>query len=859
MGSSYKMSSGDDIIRSRKSDDDSDDDSDQPHFKRTKPLKPKIPKIQKRVKIAKEEPVTKFEGKKEYVENSKPHSNLPSSRSPSESEPESSDSDERVKKSKKLRRLAKEKTIKPKTKNRSRVPNSEDEPEYSASDSSDEPKRISKRRKSDKRRKNNLRDYVEMEASEDNSEGEGDIGKENPDYTAKLKEAYLHKSTLNPLEKFNNMNPEDINKHYEELEQGYIDDVDEEETGAFMPSFSDPKIFMVKCRGGLEKEACVSLLRKYYELRNTDNEINIFSASALDKIPCCIFVEAYQEIHVRIACEGLLALNKESIKIIPIKEVRDIFKPDPTKNITLKPNSFVRIKNGLYANDLGLVEDVDPGKAVAIVKLVPRLLGAGEAEVKNYSGQDDSRPQKRLFNKEDYPASEVEIYDATNVNKIVYSYKKREKFENGFIKKRFAIKHLAVNNIHPSYDEVHIFKKAEPDENKWQELIKQLTLANDPSKNMKQTVQKGDTVRVIGGDMIGMTGKAVEILQNSIKVDFEGKMGVNELIEFQVHELEKIFIVGEQIEVIGGQYTGRTGSIVSFEGKQAVFISDDTHEELPVFLTDIRKKTTKITQNTHTNSKINALEKHDLISIDDGKTIGLILSVFSDSVTIIDCENMVSTQSKIRITKKFTKPSVAKNNHNETVQEKCTVKVTMGLNKGTLALVLRVYDNKIFLHDKNRSQNNGVFVENVDNCVVLESHSYDNSRKLAIYNNQAKLNLKKAEQNQAQEHVPPNRGTTMKNNPQATKISLIGQIKRVIKGPYKGYEGTIQSIIENDVRFELSAKNEVIKIPLSWLDVNNAERESLLSANARTPLYKNPMTGSFNPYNTGTPAYKPNY
>lgn len=743
-----------------------------------------------------------------------------------------------------------------------------DEPEYQDSDDSgnyrEKRKRLKKnkekRKKSSKTRAAAMRDFVDSEASEEDEDFHTEKNARiNESEREKIKKIYETRKQSGVLDKLKDMNPEEINRYYEEKERSYEDEVDEEKEIAFLPSSKDPKIFVVKCNAGKEKEACVSLQKKFFELRKADQEISIFSASAVDKIPCCVFIEAFQEMHVRIACDGLLALKKDTVKVIPSKEVRDIFMPDPIRNIKLKPNSFVRVKNGLYMSDLGLVEDVDPGKAVAIIKLVPRMLGAEHGNIKKYTGNEDSRPQKKLFNKDDYSASLIEIFDATNVNKIVYSYAiTKEKFENGFIKKKIAIKHLNSENIHPSYEEVNIFKKAEPDENKWNELIRKLTMANDPSKNLKQTVQKGDSVRVVEGDMIGMKGKAVEILPDSIKVDFEGIMGVRDLMEFPINELEKIFLVGEQIEVIGGRFVGRTGSIVSFDEKQAVFISDDTHEELPVFLTDIRKKTTKISSNGQSNSKTNNLEKHDLIALSDGKTIGVVLSVLPDAVTILDCENFVSSQNKIKVSKKFTKSSVARNNHNESIEEKCTVKVIHGMNKNTLALVIKVYGNKVFLLDRNRSQNNGVFVEDVDNCTVLETPSYDKSRKFAIFNNQAKMNMRKEEMAQNSEIQPP-RMQTMKNNPMNVRIDLIGQTKRVIKGPYKGFEGIIHSIIENDVRFELSAENKIIKIPLDYLNVNNTEKEALISANARTPLYKNPKSGNFNSYNTGTPAYRPNY
>ena len=48
---------------------------------------------------------------------------------------------------------------------------------------------------------------------------------------------------------------------------------------------------------------------------------------------------------------------------------------------------------------------------------------------------------------------------------------------------------------------------------------------------------------------------------------------------------------------------------------------------------------------------------------------------------------------------------------------------------------------------------------------------------------------------------------------------MIGKKKKIIKGQYKGFEGTIKGFSDNHVKFELSAQNKTVTIPFSCLNI----------------------------------------
>lgn len=53
---------------------------------------------------------------------------------------------------------------------------------------------------------------------------------------------------------------------------------------AMLPTVNDPKLWMVRARGGREREACIQLLQKSYNMARKGTPILIKSAFALDHL-----------------------------------------------------------------------------------------------------------------------------------------------------------------------------------------------------------------------------------------------------------------------------------------------------------------------------------------------------------------------------------------------------------------------------------------------------------------------------------------------------------------------------------------------------------------------------------------------
>lgn len=50
------------------------------------------------------------------------------------------------------------------------------------------------------------------------------------------------------------------------------------------PTKSDPRLYMVKCKIGTESETAIGIMKKYFDLKDTDKKFFIFSSISLTKL-----------------------------------------------------------------------------------------------------------------------------------------------------------------------------------------------------------------------------------------------------------------------------------------------------------------------------------------------------------------------------------------------------------------------------------------------------------------------------------------------------------------------------------------------------------------------------------------------
>jgi len=143
---------------------------------------------------------------------------------------------------------------------------------------------------------------------------------------------------------------EEIARKYEERAGGadfYEEDIEEEDPEgddvsivqqSLLPSVRDPKLWMVNCKAGKEREIALNIFQKFLDKENSDDRVMIKAVVCPDHLKGHVYVEADKESHVREALKGIRDLFAWKIKLVPIKEMTDVL------NVTRKRSIWKRTR-----------------------------------------------------------------------------------------------------------------------------------------------------------------------------------------------------------------------------------------------------------------------------------------------------------------------------------------------------------------------------------------------------------------------------------------------------------------------------------------------------------------------------------
>lgn len=117
---------------------------------------------------------------------------------------------------------------------------------------------------------------------------------------------------------------------------------------------------MVKCRLGEEKQTVLQLMRKFIAYQFTDTPLQIKSVVSPEGVKGYIYIEAFKQTHVKQAIDQIssLRMGQYAQQMVPIKEMTDVLRVVKEQSI-LKPKAWVRLKRGIYKDDIAQVDFVD--------------------------------------------------------------------------------------------------------------------------------------------------------------------------------------------------------------------------------------------------------------------------------------------------------------------------------------------------------------------------------------------------------------------------------------------------------------------------------------------------------------------
>ncbi len=628
-------------------------------------------------------------------------------------------------------------------------------------------------------------------------------------------------------------------------------DMDETDTAvlqqALMPTKSDPKLWVIRCSDGSERDIVVRLMQKCYDYATKGTPLQIKSAFSKDNLKGFVYVEARSESHVLKALAGLRSVYfSKKPKLVPVEEMVTAITYIRPASKSVAAGSWVRMKSGLYKGDLARVEFVDINDGRAIVKIVPRLDMAGMAAKKAAKSRgsevpkraNKSRPLQKPFIPEEARTFNLDVVQQRDrmTGEMQYILNNTQRFIGGYLMKSVALKTVAVETSAPPLDELQRFDAAsQSDVNK--EDVTDLLKGFDIDAG-KTIFAARDKVEVKQGELQGVRGTVVRVTDDGqimVRLHDSALSGF-EPISFNPKELKKHVEVGAHVKVINGSHKGQTGMVVSVEDSTCHIVTDATREDIKVFIRDITEAVAVAT----TIDSIGDYELFDLVVL-DAQTVGVIVGVDKDSCRVLTNQGRPDAPD-IRICrlpdikrKVVNRRASAIDGTRNEVHLGDIVEVFEGPLRGRSGTVKHIMRGSLFIQSRDLQENGGYICVQARQAKVRGGKRLAGAtgpgmlatpaRNLATPNPYGASNVLASPAHhggngQMNRFGGASGGYTGRLSTQHDKL-LEGKKVDIKKGPYRGMRGTIKSATGSHVRVELEARMQTVTVSRAHLSTQD--------------------------------------
>ncbi|XP_045177406.2 transcription elongation factor SPT5-like [Mercenaria mercenaria] len=616
-----------------------------------------------------------------------------------------------------------------------------------------------------------------------------------------------------------------------------------------LPGVKDPNLWLVKCRIGEERQTALQLMRKFIAYQFSDEPLQIKAVIAKESLKGYIYIEAYKQTHVKQAIDGVgsLKLGQWAQMMVPIKEMTDCLKVVKETAI-LKPKSWVRLKRGIFKDDLAQVDYVESAQNAVHLKLLPRIDYTRMRGIMRNQQSDAERkkkkrrPAQKLFNIDDVKA----IGGESSRDGDFFIFEGNKYSRRGFLFKTFAMSAIIAEGVKPTLAELEKFED-QP------ENINIDIIPDKSSGEVTHNFTPGDVVEVCEGELIHLQGKIISIDGNKITM-IPKHEDLKDPLEFPAHELKKHFKTGDHVKVIGGKYEDDTGLIVRVEDNIVVLFSDLTMHELKVLPKDLQLCADMATG----VDSLGQFQFGDLVHLDP-QTVGVIVRLEKENFQVLSMHNKVQNVKPQAITrKKDTKHAVALDSENNNVSVKDIVKVVDGPHSGRDGEIKHLYRSFAFLLSRKMTENGGYFVCKTRHLVLAGGQSKSNVSVGMPGFMSPRLS---SPAHPGSGGSTPGRGRGGGGVGMKRDREMIGQTVRIVQGPFKGYIGIVKDSTDSTARVELHSSCKTISVDKSRLASLTGGRPSggrTSTYGGRTPVYggQTPMYGSRTPmYGSQTPLH----
>jgi transcription elongation factor SPT5 len=580
-----------------------------------------------------------------------------------------------------------------------------------------------------------------------------------------------------------------------------------------LPSVDDSSIWGVRCKPGKEREVVFGITKRIEERLGTKNPVNIISAFERGgTMAGYIYIESSKQADVLTALDGLQNVYpRNNMILIGIKERPDLLRTRASK--ALEIGAYVRIKRaGKYQGDLAQIEDVESNGLDVTVRLVPRLdyglnedanapADVGGAKRKRFGfGVNQPRPPQKLFSDAEAKKKHAKYLQVTpGLGKKNFSYL-GDDYQNGFLIKDFKLQQLITENVDPKLEEVTKFASGAEDGTENLDL-------NSLAASLKQSTANasyapGDVVEVYEGEQKGIWGKTVQVHRDIVTLRVtEGDLR-GQTVETPIKSLRKKFSKGDHVKVIGGsKFRDQVGMVVSIHSDKVTFVSDSDYKEITVFSKDLREAS-----DSGGIGSLGQYDLHDLLQLDQS-TVAIIIKVDRESLQVVDQDGSTRSVLPSQISGKISarRAAVATDKNGSEIRVGDTVREAAGEHKS--GAILHLHRAFAFLHNREQTENSGVFVSRTSNLVTTAARG---GRITNGASNMPDLN----KMNPARSNAVP--GANGMEPPAIPKTfgrdRALGQTVIIRKGPYKGLLGIVKDTTDLDARVELHTKRSTITV-----------------------------------------------
>eukprot|EP00049_Salpingoeca_infusionum_P012504 m.228852 g.228852 ORF g.228852 m.228852 type:complete len:1116 (-) comp15196_c2_seq1:1201-4548(-) len=595
------------------------------------------------------------------------------------------------------------------------------------------------------------------------------------------------------------------------------------------PSHGDVPLWAVACMYGREEEAAMSLMRKHFIKSRAGTPLRIKSVTAYKPakmlfkpgVNSYIYIEAWSKQDILEAIDGLEAITgRYSQKLIDQEErpaILSVRKPLPS----VRKGQWVRIKRGLYQNDLAKVIGLDSrsGKPKAIVELVPRI----DTSPADSQASRKARPIQRLFNAETIRA-ELGGAEANEVEeRSGYFLYQGKRYYSGFLRDTFNLSSLQTP-AQPSIDELAFFETT--------------ATADDFVETAPIEFARGDKVVVIQGGLKNAPGIVQSMDEKNCQIKLFGdKMeSQNLVVSVAKTALSKFCVINDHVRVTRGVHKGETGLVVkaSMDSPVVTIMPDyNTHEVFEVLVRDTEATKTV----SYGLESLGTFGLYKLVQFNNSKRHGCIVRISAQNLHVLTESGQLEQvkPQEVRLFQVRGRPE-ALDSFGNRMQINSMVTITRGPHQGKDAQVKHIIRYTVFCHVKSLSENAGYIV-----C---------NNRDLRVAG---------ASANRATGHASPSGASVQqqRSGPKGGRMQrrqrdpLLNKTVRIIKGVNKSKIGTVKSINNNVVRIVVQSTNKIISASRDIVKEISTKREDYASSLATSDATAAASFGDQTPGHTG--------